>query len=268
MNLYEYAVDYLKKHTDGLTDSILEEYLKVNKADSLDEAFSRGVASVVDTSKQFMANAISYSDPQRKTAIDNVLCGLNLKKFRKKYGNDVDRLFNDLCNAVNVPANPKGAWYKFAKNIITFADYLSEFKDIGDLYSAFDNAKDVNAKIKLVNTVSARISQWGFAMASNWLKDMGMTGFCKPDRHVLAIIDGIYQTGQNEKNIFAKVIEIAEECGVTPFVLDRVLFLVGSGDFYSHKEIKKSYNGNEQDFIKNFFALRGKQFNEDYRGQV
>ncbi len=258
MNLYEYAVDYLKNHTEGLTDSILNEYFKVNKVSSLDEAFRRGVASVVDSNRKTMANPIAYFKPNRKAAIDDVLCGFGLNAMRTKYGDDVNKLWNDFCTQV-VPdseQSPRGAWYKFAENIITLMAYLSGFKDIDDLYAVFGNAKDVNAKIKLINTVSAKVRWWGFAMASNWIKDMGMIGFCKPDQHVRAIIDGIYQTGQEEKDVFTKVIEIAEECNISPFVLDRVLYLVGSGNFYGqgHEHIKKSYNGNEQDFINSFKA--------------
>lgn len=268
MNLYEYAVDYLKKHTEGLNDSVLKEYFKVNRASSLDEAFKRGVASVNDNNKRSMANPIAYFKPARKVAIDKVLCGLNLNAVREKYGNDVNRLWNDLCNEANIPDSKRnGAWHKFAENIITLAAYLSGFKDIDELYAVFKKADSVEEKIELVNTVSARVAQWGFAMASNWIKDMGMTGYCKPDQHVRAIIDGIYQTGQNEKAVFKKVIEIAKECSVSPFVLDRVLFLVGSGDFYSHKEIKNSYKGNEQDFIKDFILTKG-AFHEDYRWRV
>ena len=93
-------------------------------------------------------------------------------------------------------------------------------------------------------------------MTSNWIKDMGVTGYCKPDQHLLAIIDGIYQTGSHEKDVFIKTVEVAEQCNVSPFVLDRVLFLVGSGDFYGqgHESIKKSYDGNEEEFIRLFKA--------------
>lgn len=256
MNLYDYAVYYLKKHTVGLTDSILNEYFKVNKAESLDEAFKRGVASVNDNNRRTMANPIAYFKPDRKAAIDKVLCGLSLNAVRAKYGDDVNKLWNDFCTQVvpNSEQSPRGAWYKFAENIITLVAYLSEFRDIDELYAVFEKAQSVEEKINLINTVSAKVKWWGFAMASNWIKDMGMTEFCKPDQHVRAIINGIYQTGENEKKIFAKVIEIAKKCNVSPFVLDRVLFLVGSGDFYGqgHEHIKKSYNGNEQDFIYSF----------------
>lgn len=258
MNLYDFSVDYLKKHTTGLTDSVLDGYFKVSKVSSLDKAFERGVASVNDNNKKTMANPIAYFRPARKAAIDKVLCGFKLESVRKKYGDDVEKLWKDLCNQC-VPdseQSPNGAWYRFAKNIITLAAYLSEFRDIDELYAVFEKADSPEEKIQLVDTVSSRVAQWGFAMASNWIKDIGLTGYCKPDRHICAIIDGIYQTGDDEKAVFKKVIEVAKQCNVPPFNLDRVLFLVGSGDFYGqgHANIRKSYNGNEEEFIDLFKA--------------
>lgn len=62
MNLYDYAVSYLKEQTGNLVDdSVLNDYFKVSKAVSLDEAFERGVASVNDNNKRTMANSIYYS---------------------------------------------------------------------------------------------------------------------------------------------------------------------------------------------------------------
>lgn len=259
MNLYDYAVSYLKEHTKNLVnDAVLDDYFEVHKASSLDEAFKRGVVSVNDNNKRTMANPIAYFRPEHKAAIDTILCNFKLNTVRAKYGNDVEELWKDLCSQC-VPdseQSPKGAWYKFARNIITLGAYLSEFSDIDELYQEFEKAESPEEKIKLVNKVSAQVSQWGFAMASNWIKDMGMTGYCKPDQHIRAIIDGIYQTGDNMKTVFKKVIEVANQCNVSPFKLDRVLFLVGSGDFYGqgHENIRKLYNGNEKDFIKCFKA--------------
>lgn len=256
MNLYDYAVSYLKEQTGNLVDdSVLNDYFKVSKAVSLDEAFERGVASVNDNNKRTMANSIAYFNPARKAVIDKVLCDLKLYEMVKKYGDDVEKLWHDLCSqCVNSTQIIGGAWYKFAKNIITLALYLSQFRDIDELYAEFEKAVSSEEKIKLINTVSVQVSQWGFAMASNWIKDMGMTGYCKPDQHVRAIIDGIYQTGEDEKAVFEKAVDVANHCNVSAFELDRLLFLIGSGDFYKdeHEHIKKSYKGNEQDFIKKF----------------
>lgn len=256
MNLYNFSVDYLKEHAKGLTDSVLDDYFKVYKASSLDEAFERGVVSVNDNNKRTMANPIAYFRPERKSAIDKVLCDFRLESFLEKYENDVDKLFDDLCSQC-VPDSEqsrKGAWYKFAENIITLTEYLSRFRDIDELYKMFEKADSAEEKTELVNTISAKVKYWGFTMTSNWIKDMGIMGFCKPDRHVCAIINGIYQTGKNEKDVFVKVIEVAEQCNVSSFELDRLLFLIGSGDFYGkgHENIKRSYKGNEQEFIDLF----------------
>ena len=256
MNLYDYAVKYLKEHTkdsDGsvlLTDSVLDSYFEVHKASSLDEAFSRGVASINDADKRSLANPISSR--KRKAVIDKVLCDLSLQEVRKKYNGNFEKLWHDLCNAVGAEVKPNNAWYKFAKNIISIVNFLSEFNDIDDLYALLENAVSEEDKIKLANYIASKIDWWGFPMANNWIKDMGMTDFSKPDRHVTAIIDDIYQTGENSENVFMKVREVAYECNVTPFTLDRVLYLVGSGEFYSHPTIKRSYNGEETEFIEKF----------------
>ena len=205
MNLYNYAVHYLKEHTknsDGsvmLTDSVLKSYFEVHKASSLDEAFMRGVASINDADKRSLGNSILYRNPERKAVIDKVLCDLSLQAVREKYTDNVEKLWHDLCSAVVAEAKPNGAWYRFAKNIISIVNFLSEFNDIEELYALLENAVSTEDKIKLADYIASKIDLWGFIMANNWIKDMGMTCFCKPDSHVTAIIDGIYQTGTGEK---------------------------------------------------------------------
>ncbi|MDE6679376.1 MAG: hypothetical protein K2K02_10095 [Ruminococcus sp.] len=142
--------------------------------------------------------------------------------------------------------------------------FLSESNDIDELYALLENAVSFEDKIKLENYIASKIDWWGFTMANNWIKDMGMTSFCKPDQHVTAIIDGIYKTETDEKNVLIKVLEVANECKVSLFVLDRVLFLVGSKDFYSHLEIKRLYKsckGNREEFIELFNAQKQTQKN-------
>lgn len=159
LNLYDYAVSYLKEQTGNMVDdAVLADYFEVSKAKSLDEAFARGVASVIDANKPNMANPIAYFKPERKTAIDKILCDLKLDAVVKKYGNNVEKLWHDLCSqCVNSTQIIGGAWYKFAKNIITLAAYLSKFSDIDELYDEFEKAVTPEEKIKLVNAVSAQV---------------------------------------------------------------------------------------------------------------
>lgn len=258
MNLYDFAVDYLKKHTVGLTDSILDEYFKVDKASSLDEAFKRGVVS------------LSNDNGLRTAAIDKMLCGLSLKAVSEKYGGKIAELCTDLCSAADVrdsERSVKHEYYKFAGSIIKLAEYLSEFRDIDELYAVFEKADSLEEKVKLIKTVSKRVlifvypSKARFPKASNLIKNMGMTGYCNPDCYMclsIYYIYGIILSGRNTiipfVMAFEKVIEVAEECNVLPFVIDRALYLVRSGDFYrqGHENIKKSYDGSEEEFANLF----------------
>ena len=100
-------------------------------------------------------------------------------------------------------------------------------------------------------------------MTLNWLKDIGIPDYCKPDIHLCRIVTGVFKneyltkgepyTTINEeewlsklpeyyrvkKDVFIKSSLLANEADVTLFAFDRLMFLIGSGNFYGTDELSQ-----------------------------
>jgi thermostable 8-oxoguanine DNA glycosylase len=87
--------------------------------------------------------------------------------------------------------------------------------------------------------LSQEIDGFGFALACDFLKELGFINFAKPDVHVKAIVKGLNLSlqGANDYTVFKAVARIAASCGTTPYDVDKLFWLVGSGRFYAHPSI-------------------------------
>lgn len=72
----------------------------------------------------------------------------------------------------------------------------------------------------------------GFALACDALKELGYTEYPKPDRHMKDILSGLGLCGKDEIEVFETLVGMANTLGITPYRLDKVLWLVSSGNFY------------------------------------
>ena len=79
-------------------------------------------------------------------------------------------------------------------------------------------------------------------------QELGYLNYAKPDVHLIEIC---YETGlcdnKNEIKVFETIVKIADECNITPYKLDKIFWLICSGNFYIDKVIIK---GHKKDFIE------------------
>ena len=275
--IYDDSYQYLLDNTENLTPAMLDEYLICTPKNTMDEVFSLVVNYAVDWYKP-KRNRLLYDDSNLEK-IRDTLHNANLLFTYTNYVNNPDLLYDHLIRALIFPSRDDLFTKKVLKiyvNVIcSMAKYLSEFDDVKEMYDHFDEYQTYAEKIKLVKEIMAASKMlnykladynnegWGFALASNWLKDIGMQDYCKPDTHVTAFSTQLQLThSKTAESVFKAIVTMADsakkiDSTINAFKVDRLAYLIGSGDFFKHYGMVK-YHGSMSDFIKHELLKIGK----------
>ena len=283
MNIYELCIQYLKENVPSLNDEqnwnqFEKLYFAKPNYSCLENVFFEIPNSMYS---QRRGMYIKYS--VNESAILTILHGDSVQKtceyqyVSKTYGKDFMKLVEDLQKAIGFQIlndNPnRNSWVIFAKSICDSALFLSKYTSYDDLvaYCVKDNPADrFDIAKKIARQRGAGCSS--VIMTLNWLKDIGIEGYCKPDIHLCRIITGIFKdeflekgkpytsTCMSEweeklpgktkvqKDVFIKAVHQAVHDNADLFAVDRILFLIGSGDFYEpgvlSSKLKEEYASN------------------------
>ena len=117
---------------------------------------------------------------------------------------------------------------------------MGQFKSGPDFLAwvqTFDDDSRKRAALPLL--LSKEIDGFGFALGCDFLKRLGFLNFAKPDVHVKAITKGLKLSIEtaNDYVVFKDVVRIAAHCDKTPYDVDTLFWLVGSGRFDLHPSI-------------------------------
>ena len=176
-----------------------------------------------------------------------------------------------MLNEIISKLKPKGQirrtsrsiWPLFCQSIIDSAHFLSEFKNADSFYNWADFfAKDEKSKPALPMLISLEISGIGFPLACDFLKEIGFLNFGKPDVHLKEIFKELNLINPNEKSTLKQdyqtlklIDKIALENNITSFEVDKIFWLIGSGNFYlSNIQIGRNRNQFIQQ-VKTHFKL-------------
>lgn len=252
VTIYNFAREYLLGILpDGMKKSDLDKYFhgEDREPESLKDVFIQLIASAQN--RRAMPKAIKFND--RKKEIGRILYDFD---FVKTAHMDLNTLHKTFCNVFHSEyiENPHNSWRIWSNAVIDSAKFISLFKDLKD-FRGFVNRfyYNVHTRIALPLYISTKIKGIGFALACDALKELGYTQYPKPDSHIINIC---YELGLSSKNgtsdeaevsAFEAVVKMAEDNKVTPYKVDKVLWLIGSGNFYNDG----INNGrHEEEFIK------------------
>jgi hypothetical protein len=89
---------------------------------------------------------------------------------------------------------------------------------------------------------SFRIYGLGFPLACDFLKELGYRNFAKPDVHIRDIFTALALCPPKANNyqIFKAIVRVAHNCSRTPYDIDKLFWLVGSGFFYDDPQVGKN----------------------------
>lgn len=93
-----------------------------------------------------------------------------------------------------------------------------------------------------------------YTLACDFIKELGYDQYGKPDVHVRTILvaAGLLKPLDSEFKCQKVITEIADAAGHTPYYVDKVIWLIGSGNFYNNSEIGKGgkVRGRRAEFIE------------------
>lgn len=186
--------------------------------------------------------------------LSGILFGFDHIKVNRKY-DDWENIFDAIIESGYKPpgrmvkSNNKSHWVIYCKAIASIVEFLAAYNSLDEFHD-FVNGFLTNeqSKLALPLLLSEEIFGFGFALACDFLKENVSPEFIKPDTHINDIAQGLGITKSNNNyRIFKDVESYCSRIGVTPYAVDKVFWLVGSGNFYL-SGIK--VNTSKRDFIK------------------
>ncbi len=199
--------------------------------------------------KQGMPNSIGNVE-DLKPFLEN----FNPKRVLKKYGSVWKKLFREIKKSKQINSRmkintPQNFWVIFCKGAISAASYLTKFKSLEEFREFIDMfLLNEYTRLSLPFILANEIDGFGFALACDFLKEIGYPQFAKPDVHIIKIFTGIgISKSSKDYDVFIDVVRFSEAIGKKPYEVDKLFWLVGSGNF-SLKGIKIQTNRDK--FIK------------------
>ena len=246
---YNKAKEYLLSF-DPISTEILESHI--------DEWKNRKPDSILTLFKAFLGHAQNRQGmPNSIGNIENlspILFEFDHIKVKKEYV-DWESIFDAIYESDYSPpgrmvkSNNKSHWVIYCKAIISITEFLASYKTLEE-FQSFVNGILTNeqSKLALPLLLSEEIFGFGFALACDFLKENVSPEFIKPDTHINDIAQGLGITESNSNyRIFKDVEAYCGRINVLPYAVDKVFWLVGSGNFYL-SDIK--INSSKKQFIK------------------
>ena len=187
-----------------------------------------------------------------------VLCDFEPMAVVEKYHTDSTTLLQDIVEHLQprgkVLTSTKSIWPQYCRAALSGAQFLAQFGSAEAFYEwidSFNRQDEWCAALPLL--LSKEVHGLGFALACDFLKELGYVNFAKPDVHLSDIFKklSLCDSSADDYGVFKAIIRVASHCGVSPYEVDKMFWLTGSGYFYNHTAIGKEgkINLDRQKFI-------------------
>lgn len=251
VKVYTLAVNYIQSLAEERGIDI-EKYYIVDEhvCENLTDIYIQFISSAQNY--QRMPKVINFNG--RKDEIQQILFDFDYKQIR---GLDTEELYQTLRNRFDAGGadNKFNSWHKWSRSVVDSAKFLCDFKDADD-FKEFVKCFDYNVstRMALPLLISEKISGIGFALACDLLKELGFTDYPKPDVHLIEIFSALGLSEDDPISTFEAIVRMSDICEevdptATPFKVDKVFWLIGSGRF--HKETPEITIGrHKEEFIQ------------------
>lgn len=176
----------------------------------------------------------------------------------KEYGGDYMRLLSDI----EMKVKPKGKvrkaaqsiWPKYCRTALESAAFLAQFSSGDDFYHWAHNIyRDDRSSPSLPLIISLEIFGVGYPLACDFLKELGFVNYGKPDVHIIDLFSGLGLCDKKASpyEIQKIILNMAIENHVSSYNVDKVFWLIGSGNFYDHPDLK-NIGRNKKVFLEQF----------------
>jgi len=252
--IYKAAIAFLLNQRDkGITRELLDCFFKQDgqgkkKPDSLSGIYLTLLKSAENA--QGKSNIIGKS--LGEGGVERL--GAVLGNFDPRYVKETFTRWEELFDTIKIKLHPRGkmskdphsTWPNYCKTIIDSANFLSGFKSAEEFYRFIDpfaNHPDPRVHLAVPILLADAIRGIGYALACDFLMALGYRNYGKPDVHIKNILVGLgmCERKDDDYDFSLALNRIAKEAGVSPRMVDRALWLIGSGNF---KECTKSIGKN------------------------
>jgi hypothetical protein len=247
----EYLLDLVKTHvlksnsaSNAQARQVLEKYLtpeeRPQSMTGKEGVFHRLAYTAQDWG---MATTVIGKAIGGVEKLEEVLFSFNPQEVAERYSNPenrealLDTIVTELKPTGKINRGKQALWPRYCRTIITGAVFLSQFKNAEDFYSWIEPLeRDAARRIELPLRLQREIRGYGFALSCIFFMDIGYASFLKPDIWVIRFCNQLgIVSSEKPHAVFDAAVQFAEQVGVTPFALDRMIWLIGTGDFWLDK---------------------------------
>lgn len=217
----------------GLNSKQLEKYYAPeSRRKSMESVFKQFIFAAQNSSRR--ANIIKAGDEgKNEEEIKRILHEYDVKRVAALNESDLLEQFREAFTSEEGNF-PEYTWRIWTCAVIDSARFLSTF-DGGakSFYSAIDDLQkhDLNS-LGVIEFVASNIRNMGFALVCDAIKELGYDCYPKPDQHIKDVCSEIGLCGKGNYKVFKTIRDIAESCGETPYKVDKMIWLICTGDFY------------------------------------
>jgi hypothetical protein len=257
--IYHLAKDYLlSRKITGVTAVLVEKYLNPlsYKPTTKEAIYQRILESAQDANMKAGVIGGAIGGVEK---LATVLEGFNAKAILEKYAADCEAILDDIVDKLNptgeVRRTSRSIWPHYCQTILSAANFIEQFSSASDFFGWVDFFdKDERARASLPMLLSREIEGFGFALSCGFLKGMGYVNFPKPDVHLRDIFTALSLCSNKSDDylLFKAIIRVANHAGVSPYNVDGVFWLIGSGYFYDdlHLGNKGRVGSYKKEFIE------------------
>ncbi len=225
---YQYLIDISK---DSVSKEKIDQFIKQpdkRNCNCLEDAFDL----LLDVLQDFNRNPNVIKYRTRSQEIKRHIEFPNLQHISLL---NPSKLSADF--ATKFDTNGTRCWENYCKGIVSGAKFLLNFKSYGQfkkLCKSFN--KNVMTREAFALLLKEKINNMGFAIACNWLKELGYYNYPKPDTHMkdICLTLKLIDNREDELGCFEAMSNIAKAAHVRPYMLDKVWWLICTGDFYRY----------------------------------
>jgi hypothetical protein len=134
----------------------------------------------------------------------------------------------------------------FAKGCLSAARFITTFDSPEDFRKKIDQIISMGPTSNAAKFIVKEVSGMGFALSCDFLKGCGWTQFSKPDVHLIKIFVKKGLSGKTDLEVFNAIQDFANIIGITPYEVDKVFWLIGSGNLHL---VKKKFKTSIDEFI-------------------
>lgn len=236
--IYSIAKSYLKDNAP-VRGNDLSVYFDIQRTYSTKNEILYQLLSSLQN-KQMMSKVIGFEDSNKQATFRQLLFEYDAVAILAAYATDSD-LFMQFDNSFTIKnKDSKGnSWRRYAKSVLSACAFIERFVNADDFAAYVEKELhcDLSTDI-LVDKIAKEVYGLGFPLACDFLKELGYWQYSKPDVHIINIFTALGLCVDNEYAAYCAVRDMARAVNETPFNVDRLFWLIGSGNFYKHKGAK------------------------------